>query len=84
MIYLVWKFWVHLISETNIDCFYNLQLVCMSQYQVRQILDNLPTHAPSDEDTDTSFCGESDLTSAVGMIYSSKVSTNAKFILWLT
>lgn len=45
----------------------------MSQYQVRQILDNLPSNMNSDDDSDTSFSGDSDLTSVVALIYLAKV-----------
>ncbi|XP_053407877.1 uncharacterized protein LOC123547611 isoform X2 [Mercenaria mercenaria] len=62
-------------STQHATLFQNIEkIVCMSQYQVRQILDNLPSYTPSDDDdTDNSFVGESDLTSAVAMIYLSKL-----------
>ncbi|XP_045190798.2 uncharacterized protein LOC123547613 [Mercenaria mercenaria] len=64
-----------LTSTQHATLFQNIEkIVCMSQYQVRQILENLPSYTPSDDDdTDTSYVGESDLTSAVAMIYLSKL-----------
>ncbi|XP_045190793.2 uncharacterized protein LOC123547608 [Mercenaria mercenaria] len=64
-----------LTSTQHATLFQNIEkIVCMSQYQVHQILDNLPSYTPSDnDDTDNSFVGESDLTSAVAMIYLSKL-----------
>ena len=44
----------------------------MSEYQVQQIVRNLPD--PDDEDPDCSFTGDNDITFIVAMIYMSKVS----------
>ena len=46
----------------------------MSEYQVQQIVRNLPD--ADDEDPDCSFTGDNDLTFIVAMIYLSKVSQN--------
>jgi len=64
---------------TGMLCIYSVyyfQLVCMSEYQVCQIVDNLPTNTShsDDDNSDTSFNQESDLTSVVTMIYMSKVT----------
>ncbi|XP_060553687.1 uncharacterized protein LOC132714782 isoform X2 [Ruditapes philippinarum] len=64
-------------SSQHATLFQNIEkIVCMSQYQVHQILDNLPSYTPSDDDdddTDTSFVVENDLTSVIAMIYLSKL-----------
>ena len=49
------------------------QLVSIAEYQARQIQMNLPSHSLSDDESDTSFVGDQDLTYSVGMIYYSKV-----------
>ena len=45
----------------------------IAEYQAHQIQMNLPTHSLSDDESDTSFVGDQDLTYSVGMIYYSKV-----------
>ena len=49
------------------------QLVSIAEYQAHQIQMNLPSHSLSDDESDTSFVGDQDLTYSVGMIYYSKV-----------
>ena len=46
----------------------------IAEYQARQIQMNLPSHSLSDDESDTSFVGDQDLTYSVGMIYYSKVN----------
>ncbi|KAL4231417.1 hypothetical protein ACF0H5_008995 [Mactra antiquata] len=62
-------------NSQHATLFQNIEkITCMSEYQVKQIIDNLPSYTPSDEDTDTSFMVETDLTGCIGMIYLSKLT----------
>ena len=56
----------------NLKCIV-FQLVSIAEYQARQIQMNLPSHSLSDDESDTSFVGDQDLTYSVGMIYYAKV-----------
>ena len=51
----------------------------IAEYQARQIQMNLPSHSLSDDESDTSFVGDQDLTYSIGMIYYSKVIV---FSIW--